>query len=41
MGCWEAELELELNGLGKSETHRVGVGGERDREIIHSILPGG
>lgn len=28
-GCWEAELELELelNGLGKSETH--GLGGER------------
>lgn len=21
-GCWEVELELELNGLGKSETHR-------------------
>lgn len=29
-GCWEEELELELNGLGKSETRR-GQGREGDK----------
>jgi len=39
-GCWEAELELELelNGLGKSETPKEGGGGGRRQEIIHSVL---